>query len=317
MGLSSNLYIHNDHVYRRPWTNWNGDSWTGSRLTMRKDDADLLNIFLGIFIIFIEAAFWGYISVALFVLNHWLQERDALHHQLQAAFRNVGNSLGTFTTLVKFGTVWGWRACWRRTRLPAVAALICLGFFAGGMPFIVAKSLLDSQGVEVLIRNLPGCGFWAAVFTNSSSTATALLVSQSQEAASYVDLCYNQNTPSNACDYHLAKRSLPTLEVFPARCPFSADACFYKNQFPASRWQTDQLDSHVHFGINAPPKDRILLQRTTTCAPLDVDRFTIVTPGPLPAEQITGVYFGPTGSQNSTYSVSNWESIAKPAYHIG
>ncbi|KAK8144527.1 hypothetical protein G3M48_005708 [Beauveria asiatica] len=283
---------------------------------MTKDTADLLNIFLGILIIFIEAAFWGYLSLALFFINHRRQGRDALHHQLQAVFRNVGSSLGTLSTLFKFWKVWGWFACWRRASLPAVAAIVCLGFFVGGMPFILAKSLLDSQGVEILIRNLANCGFWAAAFTNSSTTAAALLVNQSREAVSYVDLCYNENTPSNACDYHLATRRLPTLAVFPARCQFSSEACFYKNQYPAFQWQTDQLDSHVHFGINAPPRDRILLQRTTTCAPLDVDRFTTVTAGTLTAEQITGVYFGRTPSHNSTYRVSNYESIAKPAYHI-
>ncbi|OAA38475.1 hypothetical protein BBO_07113 [Beauveria brongniartii RCEF 3172] len=286
MASSSNVYIHNDHVDKTLWINWNGNRWTGSRITMKKDTADLLNIFLGIFIIFIEAAFWGYLSLALFFINHRRQRRDALHHQLQAAFRNVGSSLGTLTTLFKFWKVWGWFACWRRASLPAVAAIVCLAFFVGGMPFILAKSLLDNQGVEILIRNLANCGFWAAAFTNSSTTAAALLVNQSREAVSYVDLCYNENTPSNACDYHLATRRLPTLAVFPARCQFSPEACFYKNQYPSFQWQTDQLDSHVHFGINAPPRDRILLQRTTTCAPLDVDR------------------------------VSNYESIAKPAYHI-
>ncbi|KAM3458982.1 hypothetical protein MY3296_000129 [Beauveria thailandica] len=316
MALSSNVYIHNDHVDKALWTNWSGSRWTGSRITMTKDTADLLNIFLGILIIFIEAAFWGYLSLALFFINHRRQRRDALHHQLQAVFRNVGSSLGTLSTLFKFWRVWGWFACWRRASLPAVAAIVCLGFFVGGMPFILAKSLLDSQGVEILIRNLANCGFWAAAFTNSSTTAAALLVNQSREAVSYVDLCYNENTPSNACDYHLATRRLPTLAVFPARCQFSSEACFYKNQYPAFQWQTDQLDSHVHFGINAPPRDRILLQRTTTCAPLDVDRFTTVTAGTLTAEQITGVYFGRTPSHNSTYRVSNYESIAKPAYHI-
>ncbi|TQV90938.1 hypothetical protein IF1G_10459 [Cordyceps javanica] len=316
MAASSNVYIHDDHVLKRPWTNWNDNLWAGSRLTMGKETADLVNIFLGIFIFFVEAAFWGYISLALFLLNHQRPERDGLHHQLQAVFRNFGSSLGTFITLAKFLLIWGWRICWRRTSFQALTAAICFAFFAVGMPFIIAKAMLDSQGVEVLIRNLANCGFWAAAFTNSSTTAAALLVNQSREAMSYVDLCYNQNTPSNACDFHLPTRRLPVLQVFPARCPFSVDACFNKNQFPAFKWQTDHLDSHVHFGINAPAADRMLLQRTTTCAPLDVDRFTAVTNGTLLAEQITGVYFGRTSSQNSTYRVSNYESVSKPAYHV-
>ncbi|KAJ3475092.1 hypothetical protein NLG97_g9580 [Lecanicillium saksenae] len=316
MGASSNVYIHDDHVHKTPWTNWNGDWWTGFRITMGKETADRLNIFLGIFIVFVEAGFWGYISLALFQRNHRRQGRDALHHQLQAAFRNVGSSLGTLTTLFKFCRVWGWRVYWRRTGLPAVAAFVCLGFFAVAMPFILAESLLDSQGVEVLIRNLGNCGFWMATFTTSGTTAATLLINRTQEAVNYVDLCYNRDTPSNLCDSHLATRRLPMLEVSAAPCPFSSNVCLYKNQYPAFKWQTDQMDSHVHFGINAPPKDRILIQRTTVCAPLDVDLFTKVTPGAMTGEKLTAVYYGNGPVEDYTYVVSNYESVAKAAYHV-
>ncbi|KAJ4159339.1 uncharacterized protein LMH87_008244 [Akanthomyces muscarius] len=316
MASSSNVYIDDVDVNKGLWTNWNGNELTGSRKTMAKDTADLLNIFLGIFIVFVEAAFWGYISLALFLRNR-RHGRDALHHQLQAVFRNVGSSLGTFTTLLRFSwKVWGLRACWRRTRLPALAAFLCLGFFAGAMPFILAMAMLDSQGVEVLVRNMENCGFWFATFTTSGTTAATLLVNQTQEAVSYVDLCYNRDTPSNACDYHLAQRRLPMLAIIAVPCPFSADVCLSKGPYPAVQWQTDQLDSHVDFGINARPKDRMLLQRTTVCAPLDVDRFTKVTSGAMREEELTGVYFGSRPGQNYTYMVSNYESVAKPAYNI-
>lgn len=315
MGVSSNVYIDDVHVYKRPWINRNGNFWTGSRLTMAKDTADLLNIFLGIFLVLVEAGFWGYISIALFRRNR-RHGRDALNHQLQAVFRNVGSSLGTLTTLFKLNRKWGWRANWRRTRLPAGAALLSLVFFAVAMPFILALAMLDSQGVEVLISDEPDCGYYTATFTTSGTTAATLLVNQTQEAVSYVDRCYNRITPSDACDNHLAARRLPMLALTAVPCQFSADVCLGKGPYPALQLQTDQLDSHVDFGINAYPKDRMLLQRTTICAPLDVDRFTKVTAGPMRAEELTGVYFGPRPGQNHTYMVSSYESIAKSAYHI-
>lgn len=317
MSLSSNVYIHTNHVVKGSfWINRNGDSFAGSKITLGKADADKLTIFLGIFVIFVEAGVWGLIALALFRRGRRITARDGLQHQLQAAFRNVGGSIATLVLLFKFWKVWGWRA-WRRrtTALALAAAAASFAAFVVGMPLILTFSLLESQGNEVLVCNPDDCGFWFATFTTSGTTAATLLVNQSQEAVSYVDLCYNRDTPSGACE-HLAARRLAAMEVTAATCPFSPDACLYKNKYPAYKWQTAPLDSHVDFGINAKPKDRILLQRTTVCAPLDVDRFTRVIPGTMRDENLTAVYFGPGRGQNYTYMVSNYESVAKSAYHI-
>jgi hypothetical protein len=79
------------------------------------------------------------------------------------------------------------------------------------------------------------------------------------------------------------------------------------------------LDSHVDFGINAPPEDRIKLQRTTVCAPLDVAKFTNKTQGRLRGEETIGVYFGRSEiyPEGYTYRISTYkELVADAAYHL-
>jgi hypothetical protein len=39
---------------------------------------------------------------------------------------------------------------------------------------------------------------------------------------------------------------------------------------------TGRLDSHVYFGINAAPKDRVLFRRVTTCAPINGTSFGVL-----------------------------------------
>lgn len=321
MAVNANLYINPEYVKRRPWTNWNDNRVVGSKITMPKGTAELLNIFLGIFIFFIEAGLWGPISFALFCLNRRLRKRtsssrrDGLYHQLQAVLRNTASSLAIAMTLIRISSVWGWRKSWKSTSPIILVAVFSFGFFVLGMPFILAKTMLDDQGDEILIQ-APNCGFWQATFTTTGTTAATLLTNQSWEGVMYVDTCYNGDAPSTLCDRYLTQRRLPTFELFANPCPFAEDVCLYKNKYPAYKWQTEKLDSHKDFGINAPPNDRIQLQRTTICAPLDVDRFTNTTAGTMTDEKITGVYFGPTPGTEYTFMVSNYETVAKPAYHL-
>jgi hypothetical protein len=63
--------------------------------------------------------------------------------------------------------------------------------------------------------------------------------------------------------------SLPYTTDSNAACPFGGNRCVLGDQ-SAFQMRTPWLNSHVHFGINAPPADRIEYRRTTTCSVINV-----------------------------------------------
>ncbi|KAH6893442.1 hypothetical protein B0T10DRAFT_604654 [Thelonectria olida] len=60
------FYISRSFIHKGGWTNWNGNTNTGGKITITKSDADLLMIFIGIFFVFAEAGVWSLISFACF-----------------------------------------------------------------------------------------------------------------------------------------------------------------------------------------------------------------------------------------------------------
>ncbi|KAG4428969.1 hypothetical protein IFR05_015551 [Cadophora sp. M221] len=325
MVSSGNFYVQPEYVHRRGWTNWNGNAITGGKITMTKDTAELLNIFIGIFLVFAQAGLWDLIKFWCFILNRRLRKgttsapRDLIFHQQQTVLRSRGSPVSLAIAYGKMWKTYGWSE-WkiiRRTWPLIGAATLSFGIFLVGVPFITAWILLDNQGVEVLIRS-PNCGFWTAVFTDTESdnAAMTILTNQSWEAVSYVDSCYNSDAPSTLCDKFLPQRRLPTFEWSATPCPFDVDVCLHTNDVPAFKMQTEMLDSHKDFGINAPHSDRIQIQRTTICSPLNVTRFTNITKGIVTGEEITGVYFGPVTGENYTFAVSNLEKLATSGYHL-
>jgi hypothetical protein len=285
-------------------------------MVMPSSKADLTNIFLGIFVFFVEAHWWSSMCFILFLIYTRRQRRDGLHHQLLAVFRNGSSSLTTAVTFYQLLSLWGRRRNWKRLLPLIILAALCFVTFVVGLPFALAISILEKLGDEILIHRPENCGFWVEEYTHTGTTAPVMLANQSREAAAYVDLCYNGNEPSNSCDHHLVQRHIRAPGVDGAYCPFPEEACLFKNKFPAKKWETEKLDSHVHFGINAALRDRIQIRRSTVCAPLDVDRFTRVIVGTELAENITALYFGPASGSSHTFMVSSYGMYGKPAYHL-
>jgi hypothetical protein len=326
MASLANFYVKPEHVHIGEWINWNDDDWGGGRITMAKDTAELFNIFLGIFIIFVQAGLWVLVTFVCFQCNRQRRKgtasshcRDGLFHQQQTILRNGVSPISMATAYFQMWSVWGWRNAEviKRTWPLILAAAVSFAFFVVALPFITALAMLDNQGDEILIRS-PNCGFWEAPFDSYKDIGSTDLVNGSWIGAAYVDSCYNSDAPSVLCDRFLPQRRLRTFEWSNTACPFDEDLCLARDSSAAAfTLQTDVLDSHKDFGINAPPDDRIKLQRTTTCAPLDVSRFSNITPGELRGEAIAGVYFGPRPPYKYTFGVSNYKQVAaESAYHL-
>ena len=65
---------------------------------------------------------------------------------------------------------------------------------------------------------------------------------------------------------------------------------------------TGPLDSHLHFGINAPEFDRVTYRRRVTCAPVAVKNFAVKVPAqPINNQSYIDVLMGPIGDVNVTF----------------
>lgn len=291
------LYINPDYIYKGGWTNWNGDVTTGGKLTVSKKGAELLMVFIGIFFVFMEAGLWSLISFGLFLWRRSQSleqvgsgssptarslDRDALWHLQQATLRNGGDDRAVGITYISLWLNYGWKSLdvILRTWPTIFLALASFGIFLITLPFIAAYLMLDSQGVEVLIHS-PQCGYWQASFSDDLVVASTDIANRTLEAVQYADTCYESNYPSELCDNYLVKRNLEWTGWHNAECPFEDGMCLDNDTFPAFQMETMLLDSHEHFGMNSPKQGRFALQRTTTCAPLNVKGWSLVEGGTI------------------------------------
>lgn len=137
------------------------------------------------------------------------------------------------------------------------------------------------------------CGYVNGTATFQDLTSYTLMIEDEAQkasaAASYAQQCYTANTTNvYDCNYFTISR-LPTMLDADAPCPFTADMC-RNNSGGNVRFDTGYLNSHDHFGINAPPNERILFRHVMQCAPLNTAGFE--TNGTGAAENYTRYHYG-------------------------
>ncbi|KAK7408105.1 hypothetical protein QQX98_009760 [Neonectria punicea] len=317
------FYVKPEHIHKGGWTNWNGDFSTGGKITVPKDRAELLMIFIGIFFVFMEAGLWSLISFGLFVWGRARNTRrghDALWHQQQATLRNASDDQTAGLAYISLWFTYGRnnRVIMSRTLPVIFIALASFVTFLIALPFVAAYAMLDNQGVEVLIES-PSCGWWKASFDDDVAFASTEVANRTREAVQYADTCYEtseSDAPSDVCDNFLMKRKLKWTGSSNT-CPFEEGMCIGDADSPAFEMKTTLLDSHEHFGMNSPKQGRFAIRATTTCSPLNVRAWSSVERGPIFGEKMTRVYFGPTSSDNYTFYVSSYQVIAGKDYRLG
>lgn len=95
------------------------------------------------------------------------------------------------------------------------------------------------------------------------------------KSAAYVRSCYNDDSSETVDCAHFVRRVLLGTQAavdVQAGCPFGNDACMTK----AFRVDSGLLDSNKDIGLNAPTKDTVSFRRVTTCAPIQVKRYSTV-----------------------------------------
>jgi hypothetical protein len=147
------------------------------------------------------------------------------------------------------------------------------------------------------------------------------------QAFTYAEACYNKTGDLPQCDLFVQK-NIPLERVAEAECPFPG-LC---RTDTAITLDTGLLDSDGTFGINSPPTRRVQMQRTLTCAPLDLSQFFTMRPvppsvlkkfhdrDPLPREYVCEWAIGPITADrrpyNSTVWMSNYTSTFSTFYDL-
>lgn len=94
------------------------------------------------------------------------------------------------------------------------------------------------------------------------------------------------------------KPMLPYTVTPNASCPFDPDICLQKDNMVID---TGLLNSHEHFGINAPPKSRFHFRSILSCAPLVTDGFSRLHVNSDPNISVMRYYYG-----NQPGKILNW-----------
>ncbi|OQN99262.1 hypothetical protein B0A48_15111 [Cryoendolithus antarcticus] len=176
---------------------------------------------------------------------------DGLYCQQQVVLRNADTPSGAAWTVTKI--TWAWRnasikSISRSLPLLVIAILVYISFAAASL---LTAQVQSAATTDVLIVGTT-CGVWN--FTGEptvvGSEAAAKFLAQTRAAALYARKCYDSDAEGTQCS-QFASQAIGYAIDSQAKCPFAGD-------------------SDIHLGINAPYKQRLQVQKVTTCSPLDM-----------------------------------------------
>jgi len=131
-------------------------------------------------------------------------------------------------------------------------------------------------------------------------------------SADYAQQCYNTKAGGIMKCGTFVQQRIPVQADYNAECPFKGGLC--KTNTSNIFLDTGYLDSHTHFGLNAPEDQRVLIRKTLHCAPLVTEGYKDVY-NVSADKSYTRYYYGESRDfnftsrelymQNFTYRFSN------------
>jgi hypothetical protein len=206
--------------------------------------------------------------------------KDALHHQRQVLLRNASNPEAGLLSLLYL--LWAWKKNasqpYRRLLLVFLGSVFCVVGFTLASGF--SSSISTAIGSEVLLSG-SNCAIQDVDALNSISYTERTTYFEPwraklwSSAAEYARKCYSNGAsqgPKGLECGTFATQRLTVNITSNAPCPFDPSIC--KSQDQNLVLDTGLLDSHAHFGINAPPQDRFMYRQRMHCAPLVTGGYT-------------------------------------------
>ncbi|KAK0624396.1 hypothetical protein B0T14DRAFT_554257 [Immersiella caudata] len=281
----------NVSVYVGVWRDYSQDGANQLVLTIPLRWGNVLISGLALLVSTAGAATWRISAFALHQLrvrhdNAAAQaDSDPLQRQVQTLLRNNATPISALADALSIHRAWsGIRtpSSKSRTILPTalLAAFITILFGLFSI-FVSAFATRSESNVSVLARPGDACGGWefnwsAISVTNempSSFESLRARMDDVQAARSYATWFYSQGKqPLAVTNTMFPVPRLPyTVSMGP--CPFLGEGRCLSNDTSVNTTlilDTGLLDSHIHLGINAPPKDRSNIRHRMECSPIDV-----------------------------------------------
>lgn len=324
-------------VFTGLWKNRQLSSVEGVTLTMTTTNASYLVAFLALFLGIVAGHFWAILSFAVFQFRSTLAPRGGQHHQQQAILRNYHAPGAAIWQLLL--SSWSWR---RRRGSAAllfalpVVAMACISMIAFAAAGILSARV-TSKDADVLVKS-DKCGFWlkpgpVAVSNHQdldrekASAFTAATTEDYHLASTMAASCQKNSSVASDCISY-APKSIDWSTTTKSSCAFDPKIC---SQNITVRFDTGPIDSTMHFGINAPKKNRLTYRSVVECSPLTREGYmsdwhdmngTKLAPGNVdgnilqtqPGESWLEWYYGPNLALglNSTFIYSDRE----PTVHM-
>jgi hypothetical protein len=243
-------------------------------------------------------SFW---KIFAFYLHRYRAQRvrDVLDLQLQLSLRETGSAPSAVLEAIKLG--WAWRGHYKSitSHLFFIILLPLLIWVGYSVASVLVANVANRSYRGVLVPLKPqNCGFVMHVYKKDIPIEATLLgksINDSTLAVAYARTWYGRDESISNGDSIFPSRVLPYNTSFDAPCPFTENlSCVGPEFSPGSAvvFDTGLLDSHLHFGMNAPVKDRVRYRRQTTCAVVNVDNFTstpVMEPGSNPAYRYVNI----------------------------
>ncbi|TGJ84886.1 hypothetical protein E0Z10_g3891 [Xylaria hypoxylon] len=177
------------------WTNWSRGPVFGATLTVDRRQGSLLISFTAFFVTVVASRFWRIICLILHRKLSSAENRDALHHQRQAIFRNSSSSGSGLWSLMQIS--WAWPSGFSSSISTAIGNEVLIDGTNCGYIDIPSLDVLDVQRVLEP---------WQSKITNN--------------AAGYAQQVYSPNRTGVFGNTVFVKKRLNTISNSEAPCPF-------------------------------------------------------------------------------------------------
>lgn len=257
------------------WTNWSRGPVFGATLTLTQSNANLLIAFVAFFVTYVGTRFWRVACLVLHFVYSSRAPRDALYHQRQAILRNASSAEDGLYTILCLGRAWRKiaRQTWHRILPLAIFTVLCVAGWTLAAGF--SSKISTAVGNEVLLVG-SNCGALDSdldvTLSDKELFYNPYTAKQLQSAGIYAQQCYDKDAGDSQYCTTYVQKSLNYTVSTNASCPFDKTICLSDDTNIIV--DTGYLDSHEHFGLNAPESERFQYRRVLHCAPLTTVNYT-------------------------------------------
>ncbi|KAK4217317.1 hypothetical protein QBC37DRAFT_51808 [Rhypophila decipiens] len=274
--------MSNYTIHTGLWVNYDSAPALGATLTVSIRWGNYLIAALSSLVGWAGASAWSIVSFYLHQRLAAAREKDVLHQQLQVHFRTAGSFLDSWLDGIGLHKAWKGRAekVKRRTLAVSFLALVLFALFMAAGVFVAEVATKTYQDVLVLAKP-SDCGDLSFMMDESDPDKLAGGI---DELTSW----YNNGAfwgRNYARDVYVERRGRESgfsMSELPfigheTPCPYTnGTTCLGPNRTEGAAWRMDAgpLDSHIHFGMNAPADERVTWGVTATCAVVDTQNLT-------------------------------------------